>query len=180
MGEDKASLVIDGRSLLDRALDALEGARRRIVVGGERRDRFDVEFVPDTYPGQGPLGGIVTALGACRAPRIVVLPCDVPGLDASFVAELLASLDAAPDALVAVPVVGGRRQVVTIAMRAEAAWLVTDRFGQGERSIRAVLDDIDVVELPVAEGVLCDLDSPGDVARYAGGIVERSRQRRDC
>lgn len=67
MGTDKPSLVIDGRTLLQRSIDAvvLAGAERVVVVGREqdRDDRIPgVTAIADSAPGSGPLGGFLDGL----------------------------------------------------------------------------------------------------------------------
>lgn len=169
MGTDKAFVEIDGYPLVARARDALSGAgaARIAAVGGDvsRLAEFGVELIPDLYPGLGPLGGVVTALSACTAPLVVVLPCDIPGLTPSFVTSLVGLLDDSPKAAAAVPTVDGRRQVVTIAVRREVLSIFGDRFAEGERSLRVALGEVEVVEYEVARSTLADIDSPEDLVR---------------
>jgi molybdenum cofactor guanylyltransferase len=78
MGRDKALLVVDGVPMVRRVVDAARtaGASSVLCVGspltpGGRAlvaDAAGVPAVEDRWPGKGPLGGIVTALGALGAP----------------------------------------------------------------------------------------------------------------
>ena len=81
MGRPKAFIEIDGRTLLDRAVGALTAAAIDpvIVVGGDQAaiEAAGHRFVPDEYPGEGPLGGIISALGAVDTDLVVVLACDL-------------------------------------------------------------------------------------------------------
>ena len=81
MGRPKALIEIDGRTLLDRAVGALTAAAIDpvIVVGGDQAaiEAAGHRFVPDEYPGEGPLGGIISALGAVDTDLVVVLACDL-------------------------------------------------------------------------------------------------------
>ena len=68
MGRDKATLVLDGRPLAVRVADELAaaGALRVEAVGGDAEALVRAGLVhrPDRWPGEGPLGGIVTSLEA--------------------------------------------------------------------------------------------------------------------
>ncbi len=83
MGSDKAFIEIDGRSMLERAVDALEQADAEpvLVVGGDRARVADLGLVwaADRWPGEGPLGGIITALETIETELVAILPCDLIG-----------------------------------------------------------------------------------------------------
>jgi molybdopterin-guanine dinucleotide biosynthesis protein A len=94
MGRDKAALLLEGRTLLDRQLalawslapeEVWVSGRAQAELGGVR-----ARGLPDESPGQGPLGGLVTVLRATRAAHVLVLAVDMPALDAGLLARLLA------------------------------------------------------------------------------------------
>jgi molybdopterin-guanine dinucleotide biosynthesis protein A len=93
MGQDKALIRIDGRTLLERqvALAWSLGAAEVWVSGraqgalGSLRARG----LPDAAPGQGPLGGLATVLAVAGAPHVLVLAVDMPALTEAFLARLL-------------------------------------------------------------------------------------------
>ena len=92
-GADKASLEHAGRSLLERALDAVAGAARgrRGRTGGADVAR-PVTFTRETPPGGGPLAGPPPASRRSPGSRdlVVVLAVDMPHVTAGTVARLLA------------------------------------------------------------------------------------------
>lgn len=103
MGRDKAALVIDGETLLERAARAAAAEAARVfVIGRERPDGWplsDIRFVPDP-PGRtgiGPLGGIATALEAAEAAgcdAALVTACDMPALSADALRWLMEEYEA--------------------------------------------------------------------------------------
>jgi molybdopterin-guanine dinucleotide biosynthesis protein A len=102
MGRDKALVLIDGVPLARRVADALEagGCARVLAVGGDAPAlaALGLEPVPDRWPGEGPLGGLATALGAvtgaAAAGEVLVLaPCDLLHPSPAAVAMLLAALE---------------------------------------------------------------------------------------
>ena len=82
-GADKALHVIGGRTLLDRVLASLAPAQERLLVG--RPYPIDgARFVPDLRQGQGPLGGLETALEAAASAWLALAACDLPCLTTGF------------------------------------------------------------------------------------------------
>ncbi len=165
MGADKATLEIDGRSLLDTALDALEaaGAEPIVVVGGSTKRATPVA---DEWPGEGPLGGLIVGLDAVAdaADAAVVLACDLPRIDPGTVSELATRLGA-EGADVAIPVVDGRRQPLSAAYRTDTRDQLRRAFEAGERSLQKGLAVLEVTELSdLSPHAFADLDTPEDVS----------------
>ena len=175
MGRDKSLVEVDGVALAARVAGALRGAGavEVLAVGGDlprlgALGCFD-RLVPDRWPGEGPLGGILTALDAAgsRAGLVVVLACDTPAVSAECPLALLRGLGSAD---VAVGHVGERRQPLTAVWRARTCRSVLQRaFDDGERAPRAVLTRLRVVDVDLDEREVADVDRPADLARYAPG-----------
>lgn len=91
-GVDKALLVLDGVSLLDRVLTATNAAASTVVVGPERGVCRPVEWAREEPPGGGPVAGIAAGLAVGRAPVVVLLSCDLPWITADEVAQLVAGV----------------------------------------------------------------------------------------
>jgi molybdopterin-guanine dinucleotide biosynthesis protein A len=97
-GRDKSTLVIDGRSILDRQLAELSSVTEDVMIvgGGEVRRppeapdvRTRVRAIRDSVPGCGPLGGLHAALTAARDEAVFVVACDMPYVTAAFARYLL-------------------------------------------------------------------------------------------
>jgi molybdopterin-guanine dinucleotide biosynthesis protein A len=100
LGRDKASEVLGGRTLLQRAVDACVGVASRYVIVKARAQALPalsvsapVDRVEDAYPETGPLGGIYTGLtalvAAAEAGPALVLACDLPLLQPALLRALL-------------------------------------------------------------------------------------------
>lgn len=84
---DKCRLPLGGRSLLQRSLDVLMPVTAtRLVVGGP--PRRDVPTLDDAFPGDGPVGGLLTALGAITTSHALVVACDLPFLTPNFLHDV--------------------------------------------------------------------------------------------
>jgi len=182
MGTDKALLQLGGRALARRVADALvqAGAERVAAVGGdaERLAEWQLDVVPDDHPGEGPLGGVLTALRSLGtdADVVVVLACDLlqPSPAAiRAVADALRSrtVDAAPD--VAVPVLDSHPQFHHAAWRTAAEPALRAAFDAGERALRRAVADLRVALVDgVDPAALADADDPDSfaaAARHPGG-----------
>jgi len=84
MGEDKALLRIDGRTLLERTLLALRAAAsERVAISGTRAGG-----IPDRWPQAGPVGGIASAIDGLPDGEWLVAPVDMPRLGDEVLAPL--------------------------------------------------------------------------------------------
>lgn len=103
-GSDKALAELGGRTLLARAIEALEAHCDAVVVVG--RESAPAPTLPDwPHPDMGPLGGIAAALHhACDAGYDEVLTCSVDSLGLGD--DLLAQLIPAPSYCEDQPVIG--------------------------------------------------------------------------
>jgi molybdopterin-guanine dinucleotide biosynthesis protein A len=178
MGRDKALLEVGGTALVSIAAHALHhaGATPVLAVGGDPAALQQVSplLVPvaDDSPGEGPLGGLLTAFRHARERRpgpgtlVVVIACDMPSIDAATIRALVDALVAAPDAAVAAAVVDDRPQPLTAAWRpARAEPVLRAGFASGERAPRRLLPRLGVVPVVgLTPSSLVDVDRPEDLA----------------
>jgi molybdopterin-guanine dinucleotide biosynthesis protein A len=161
-GVDKMLVEVGGVRLLDRAVAAVAGAERVIVVGDPRPGVRDVRWAREQPAGGGPVAALAAGLTLVESPRIVLLAADLPFVARRHVAALLDALDAAPErdgAMFVDP--GGRDQLLlsgwrTGRLRAE---LPVEPAGA---ALRRVLAPLAVQRLP-GENDLLDCDTPADV-----------------
>jgi len=102
MGRDKASIELGGRTLLQRAINLLAPHADDLLVIGNSVAHADplARTIPDELPGQGPLGGLVTALKHARHELVVVVACDMPGLTEAFIERIQLEMTHHADAIV--------------------------------------------------------------------------------
>lgn len=103
MGQDKAKLVLDAEgahavTMIDRVLRAAALLSRDILVVGREEGSAEnaARFIPDAFPGTGPLGGLLTGLRAMRHDRCLLLACDMPFVNIALARQMIA-LDAESD-----------------------------------------------------------------------------------
>lgn len=142
-GSPKPELVLGGRRLLDRVLDAVGEAAPRIVVGPPRRLPAGVRHVQEEPPGGGPVAGLAAALPLVTTAWLILVAADLPFLTADVVQTLLRSADGRDGALLVDE--AGRDQLLV------GAWSVT--------ALRAAVASSPTVEGASLYGLLRRLDA---------------------
>jgi molybdopterin-guanine dinucleotide biosynthesis protein A len=150
MGRDKALLEISGVPLALRAARMMEPLVRRVTLIGplERYDAPGLNVVPDDEPGQGPLGGIATALRVTECDWNLVAGCDMPYLTAEWLEYLIGEALAAP-ADVLLPVSAhGRDEPLCAMYHRRCGPAVRVELGMGIRKVTTGLAGLVVAKLP--------------------------------
>lgn len=163
-GVDKPVLSVGGKPLLARAVHALSGAERVVVVG-PRRPGFDVVWTREPVPGTGPVAAL--AAGLAFVPEnvevVTVLAADLPGVRRSTVDRLLAALGDA-DGAVLVDATGARQWLLG-AWRASALRSALPEQVENA-ALRRMLAGLRVVDVPAELGEADDIDTPEDLERH--------------
>lgn len=102
MGRDKALIEVDGRTLLEHAIERLRAHTREILVIGDpaKYGMYWDHVIADDILERGPLGGITTALKHARYVRLIVTACDMPALNDRLVVRLKQAMDMGGDVVV--------------------------------------------------------------------------------
>ena len=187
MGRDKALLTINGVELTSIVANALHGAGACEVftVGGDLAALSSLDgvtrSVPDDYPGEGPLAGILTAMRYSIDDVVVVLACDTPGITSDAPITLVAALLSDPEASVAFAEVDGRVQPLTAAWRISRSWdLVSEAYEGGERAPRFAFANLRTITVDgVVASAVDDVDLPSDLRRYAADPLRSSTPNED-
>jgi len=168
MGRDKALLEVGGVAMARRVADVIEacGCRPVVAVGGDASGlaAAGVVSITDRWPGEGPLGGILTAVGWASARPVtcvLVVATDLAWLDAATVDALIAHQ--------------GRTDVDVVAARSDrleplcALWwpsavaTLAGRFAGGERAVHRAITALRCHEVTVAPRALTNVNMPGDL-----------------
>lgn len=162
MGRDKAHLSYRGGTLADSVAAAVRAAAGSAVLVGDAG-----RGIPDLYPGEGPLGGILSALEHSQAEWNLVVACDMPALDSDFLGRLLAAAEAARcDAFIPAGPSGRLEPLCAVYRRGALAGL-SRAFALGARKIATALEGIHASVWPVAEvSYFQNMNTPEDWAAY--------------
>jgi len=93
MGRDQALLPIEGALLVERTAERVRAAAGNVTLIGApgRYAHLGLPVIPDLVEDGGPICGLHTALKTAPADWNLVVACDMPGLNAGFLSDLLAS-----------------------------------------------------------------------------------------
>jgi molybdenum cofactor guanylyltransferase len=156
MGTDKAFVMLDGRTLLERALDLARSVTDDVTIVGaaSKFQQFGLT-TEDVFPNCGPLGGIHAALRASAAELNLILAVDVPFVPAALLRYLIAKAETSQDSIAIVPRTGGRWQTLCAVYRRQFANVAETALRGGDYKIDPLFGGIKV--LAVAERELANL-----------------------
>ena len=163
MGRDKALVEVEGIAMVVRVATALRaaGCEPVFAVGGDQRalEALGVQSVADGFPGEGPVGGVISAFEACHPSEVVVVACDLPYLTADTLRAVIAGRGSA-QASVAFT---GRVQPLCVVWSRPALDTIRGVFATGERRLGAVLEQLRTIEVAVNPQDLANVNTPDDV-----------------
>jgi molybdopterin-guanine dinucleotide biosynthesis protein A len=175
MGADKAFAMLDGRTLLERALELARSvtADVRIVGSAEKFAAFG-PVVEDVFRECGPLGGIHAGLRSSSAELNLVLAVDVPFASAELLRFLIGRAWESA-ALAIVPRVGGWQPLCAV-YRREFATVAESALQEGRYKIDVLFaavrtEEIEERELEAAgfsAEAFRNLNTPEELARARG------------
>ncbi len=147
-GSDKALVELSGKTMLLRTCELLRGVARevRIVAPAGRYEVPGTVVISDRWPGQGPLGGIITALMATASlePHYdwnLIVSCDMPFLTAEWV-QYMAARAAQSAALVILPHSATGPEPLCACYRTDGAGKLKAVFESGVRKITEALKQV--------------------------------------
>jgi molybdopterin-guanine dinucleotide biosynthesis protein A len=170
MGRDKARLPYRGGALAEWVARAVEIAALSATLVGNP----ELGGIPDLYPGEGPLGGILTALHhslhQTGADWNLIVACDMPEVSAAFLQKLLAAAeDCGADALLPAGPSGKLEPLCAVYHRRSLGPMEL-HFARGVRKVTAALEGVRTVCLSVQElAPFQNVNTPEDWAGYAAG-----------
>jgi molybdopterin-guanine dinucleotide biosynthesis protein A len=168
MGRDKALLPFRGVTLAQTVAQAVKTAAGSVsLVGNFRYGGLGYEIVPDRYPGEGPLGGILTALDHSTADWNLIVACDMPGLSADFLRQLLNAAGRS-DAGVLIPSgPSGRLEPLCAVYHRRSRQGLYAAFARGVRKVAVALEEVPSLPWPMAEAFYFqNVNTPEDWAAY--------------
>jgi len=177
MGTDKASLLLDGRTFVQRIAEELLSVTDSVTLIGKDLGipQLNLPSMPDTYANWGALGGLHSALFASHSPWSLIVACDLPFVTAGLfrcLAELREDFDA-----VAPIQKDGRPQPLAALYRNDPCLVRAEQLiKSGERRPVALLQSVrtrwatfkELQEIPGAEHFFDNINTPQDYERASG------------
>jgi molybdopterin-guanine dinucleotide biosynthesis protein A len=175
-GRDKALARIGDEVLLARLCAVMRGVTPSVMIIGSREKyaAFGAQCIPDRWPGEGPLGGIITALltaagtGGGREANIVI-GCDMPFLTSDWLTYLVQRAQAS-EAEVVAPRSAHGLEPLCACWRASGVEKLQRVFDGGVRKVTEgmkhlsmeVLDETHWKRFDSADRLFWNMNTPGD------------------
>lgn len=178
MGRDKALVTLDGKTLLERALDTWDGFGRavQLSVGPAGRSTLAPEGVPavaDVYPERGPLGGLHAGLLACETEYLLLVAVDSPFVTKELAEALVLMSEHSPgDAYVYS--LDGRPEPLFGLYRKSCLAAAEEMLNAGENKMGLLLRRVETVFLIGAgeKRFFVNLNTPEELAEVQSGQGE--------
>ncbi len=164
MGTDKATMEIDGIPMATRVAQAATraGADEILLIGGTqaRAKKLQGTWKKDAYPGEGPLGGVITALKSATHDSVVVLSCDMPFITDSVITSLVRGLS---DAQASVGRTDRLNWLCSAWSTDECLTTLQSVWKRKERAVHRAAVLLDVAEVPVPAVAVRNINTPEDL-----------------
>jgi len=183
-GQDKALVEFGGKPMLARMVELLQGVTKevRIIAARGKYEMFGVKIVEDRWPGEGPLGGIITALedaagSAARAEWNLIVSCDMPFLTREWL-TFLCDRAAKSKAQVVLPHSGHGPEPLCACYRTAAAGALRAAFESGVRKVTQglqhvtteVLDEVEWKRFDSAGRLFWNMNTQADYEEASRGF----------
>jgi molybdopterin-guanine dinucleotide biosynthesis protein A len=177
MKRDKATLLYEGRSQIDRAAELLARHVERVFVsvrasqgGDPARARYPL--IVDSFASQGPMVGIRSAIAAHPDDAWLVVACDLPFLSDRALGQLLAGRDPAASATAFTSVHDGLPEPLCAIWEPKAAAQIDAFLAVGRNCPRKFLMNHAVRLLELEDRRSLDnVNTPEEYARASGLIA---------
>jgi molybdenum cofactor guanylyltransferase len=165
MGGDKALLPYRGTTLAVHAAEAAREATDSVALVGPARLYGGLGFpvLEDHYPGEGPLGALLTVLESTKSSWNLLLACDMPSVDGCLLAALFERAEECGGDCLAPLLPGGQTQPLCAVYHASCREAVERLFQQGVRRMKQALEALHTEYYPV-DNALCfeNMNTPDD------------------
>jgi molybdopterin-guanine dinucleotide biosynthesis protein A len=158
MGRNKALLELEGQTLIARVLDSLSPLCDELIVSTSDVELYNglpVQVVTDVFPGRGALGGIHAGLMAMRNEQAVVVACDMPFINLSFLRYMAV---VSPGYDVVVPQLGEYYEPLHAIYSATCREPVVQLLSEGPRRVVDLYSRVRVRKVTAAEVRLFDAE----------------------
>ena len=164
MGTDKATFEVDGVAMANRVMTAATeaGASQVLMIGSTQAKSKSLtgEWKKDLFPGEGPLGGVITALKHSNHDSVVVLSCDMPFITSAVIQSLVKGLE---DAQATVGRTDRLNWLCAAWSKSECFTTLQSVWKRNERAVHRAAVLLDVAEVPVPAVAVRNINTLADL-----------------
>lgn len=174
MGTNKAFIELQGRALIDRIVEFLQGIFPEVMIVTNDPSLYlhlSVAIATDIYKDQGSLGGLYTGLFHATHDHAFVVPCDMPFLNRDFIGYMINSIG---QCQIVVPEPADGLQPLHAIYGRSALPQMARFLAKGNRKIIDFYREVKTLAIPPevigafdpAGRMFFNLNSPADLDRY--------------
>lgn len=152
MGTDKGLLVVDGKRIVERAIEAMKAEVDDIIIisNGNNYDYLGYKVYEDIEKNCGPMGGIFTALSYSATDRNFVVSCDMPFLSRELVGFIIENSE---DCEIAIPQNGDKLEPLCAVYNKSCLEQFEVLLERKELKLQASLQYFKVKLIPIPENI---------------------------
>ena len=170
MGEDKASLQLNGQPMSEWVAGAMKKAGLESVVALGGHSSINMPIVPDELDAQGPLHVLINAVE--RLGDIVVCPCDVPLVSGKLFNLILAAGEASKKPVVLAK--SDRLQPLIGRYKKSSLELLKFGFDRGVRGPKFALSEGDFSVVEASSSETQNINTPEEFAALTDSLRSSS------
>ncbi len=187
MGQDKGSMILDGKPMIIHLLETLTNFADEIVIVLRDNDQEDAykkllvdlnlaynikfKICKDIIKGKGPLGGIYTGFQYLISNQALILPCDSPFVSEFFVKRILElSEDTEYDAVVP-KWPDGRLEPLHSIYKKNSKQIILKLIKEGTLDVKSLINElnvkfVDIESLDPTGRSLFNINQDNDIDEY--------------
>lgn len=162
MGEDKGSILLNGKPMIIHVLDAVKEIADEIIIvlrDLKQANKYSkilddvagIKIITDVSKDQGPLMGILSGLSSIKSDKAQVLPCDSPYISKSFILKMFKFMEGS-DSDGIVPVWDdGHTEPLHSIYKKRALDNMERLINQGKRDVNSLIKSLNVKLVNVKE-----------------------------
>jgi molybdopterin-guanine dinucleotide biosynthesis protein A len=168
MGRDKALLPYRGVTLVDHMAQAVHAAAGSVALIGHpaRYSSLGYPVYPDKFAGCGPLGGIYTALGVSNTDWNLIVACDMPGVTAEVLQDLLAAAEHSTRNCVVAAGPTGQPEPLCAVYHRRCLPALARAIEEKRFKMKELVKELDSHTLPVHASALANVNTPTEWAEF--------------
>lgn len=177
MGTDKAQLLLEGRTFVQRIAAELSPVTVSVTLVGKDAGELQLNLpgAPDVYEHWGALGGVHAALSACQSPWALIVACDLPFVTKALFSRL-ASLRENFEAVAPIQNDGRPQPLAALYRLTPCLARAEQSIKTGERRPIALLQSVrtrwisfaELEDLPGAEHFFDNINTPQEYEQASG------------
>ncbi|REG84160.1 molybdenum cofactor guanylyltransferase [Marinomonas pollencensis] len=139
-GVEKGLMLYQGKPMIARVAQAMEGLTKSIVLNVNRQFRdyqelgYPLLHDADEYAERGPLSGLWSALSQASCGHLLVAPCDTPNISSAAFAALLEASQSRPEQIHCLASASGIHPLHAIIPVESALLCLTNRLAESSQN----------------------------------------------